>query len=132
MGGDRNKSLKILSNEIFDPIYSILFHLEEVSLTVRKELLQVLINGLRNLTDLMTGTKVLEWAQENFLSHSTIATLVKEDPQCKMAIQIQNALSAYVYLITWFLSDFCKLKDLKEAALSKGRKRVAKKDKTDE
>jgi len=49
-----------------------------------------------------------------------------------MAIQIQNALSAYVYLITWFLSDFCKLKDQKEAKLTKGKKRVAKKDRTDE
>lgn len=51
-----------------------------------------------------------------------------------MAIQIQNALSAYIYLITWFLKDFCKLKDLKEKNLSKGRGRgrVAKKDKTDE
>ena len=37
-----------------------------------------------------------------------------------------------MYLITWFLSDFCKLKDLKEANLSKGKKRVAKKDRTEE
>lgn len=36
---ERNKSLKILTNEVFDPIYSILFSLEEVSITVRKELL---------------------------------------------------------------------------------------------
>ena len=57
---------------------------------------------------------------------------MREDPQCKLAIQVQNALSAYVYLITWFLSDFCKLKDLKEANLSKGKRRVAKKDRTDE
>ena len=57
---------------------------------------------------------------------------MREDPQCKLAIQVKNALSAYVYLITWFLSDFCKLKDLKEANLSKGKRRVAKKDRTDE
>ena len=49
-----------------------------------------------------------------------------------MALQIKNALSAYVYLITWFLSDFYKLKDLKEANLTKGKKRVAKKDRTEE
>ena len=62
MGGDRNKSLKILTNDCFDPIFSILFHLEDVSLTVRKELLELLINGLKNLKDLINGTKVLEWA----------------------------------------------------------------------
>ena len=49
-----------------------------------------------------------------------------------MAIRIQNALSAYVYLITWFLSGYCKLNENKEANLSKGRRRVAKKDRTDE
>ena len=73
MGGDRNKSLKILSNEIFDPIFSILFHLEDVSLTVRKELIELLINGLKNLNDLMGRTKVLDWASQNFLSSSTVA-----------------------------------------------------------
>lgn len=80
----------------------------------------------------MDRTKILEWASQNYLSSQTLAQLVKEDPKCKMAIQIQNALSAYVYLITWFLSDFTKLKDLKEANLTKGKKRVAKKDKTQE
>ena len=36
---ERNKSLKILTNEVFDPIYSILFHLDSVSIAVRKEVL---------------------------------------------------------------------------------------------
>jgi hypothetical protein len=35
----------------------------------------------------------------------------------------------YVYLSTWFLADFCKLKETKEANLTKGR-RKNKKDKT--
>lgn len=39
IGGERNKCLKILTNEVFDPIYSILFHLEDVTITVRKEVL---------------------------------------------------------------------------------------------
>ena len=42
IGGDRKQSLKILTNDVFDPIYSILFHLEDVSTTVRKELLLTL------------------------------------------------------------------------------------------
>ena len=132
IGGDRKNSVKILTNEVFDPIYSILFHLEDVSTTIRKEVLELLQSGLKNLISLMNATKVLEWASQNFLSQSTMAQLVREDPQCKMAIQVQNALSAYIYLLTWFLSDFCKLKDLKEANLSRGKRRVAKKDKTDE
>ena len=121
-----------MTNEVFDTIYSILFHLEDVTTYIRKEVLDLLQSGLKNLINLMNSTKVLEWASLNFLSSSTIAQLIREDPQCKLAIQIQNALSAYVYLITWFLSDFCKLKDLKEANLSKGKRRVAKKDRTDE
>ena len=62
ISGERNKSLKILTNEVFDPIYSILFHFEDVSMTVRKELLETLTQGLKNLTSLMEGTKVIEWA----------------------------------------------------------------------
>lgn len=42
IGGDRKNSIKILTNEVFDPIYSILFHLDDVSITVRKELLEML------------------------------------------------------------------------------------------
>lgn len=41
-------------------------------------------------------------------------------------------MSAYVYLITWFLSENCKQKDTKEANLTKGKRRVAKKDRTDD
>ena len=44
---------------------------------------------------------------------------------------IKNALSAYVFLITWYLSDFCKLKDTKEANLTKNKRgKNAKKDRT--
>ena len=103
MTADRQKSLRILTNEVFDPIYSIIFHLDNVSISVRKEVLLTLQTGLQRLLSLMNGTKVLDWANQNFLSSSTIAQLIREDPQCKMAIQIQNALSAYIYLITWFL-----------------------------
>ena len=73
IGGDRKNSIKILTNEVFDPIYSILFHLEDVSTYIRKELLELLQSGLKNLINLMNSTKVLEWASLNFLSSSTIA-----------------------------------------------------------
>ena len=86
IGGDRKQALKILTNDVFDPIYSMLFHLDDVSTSVRKELLLTLQHGLNRLCNLMDGTKVLEWASENFLSSSTIAQLIREEPQCKMAI----------------------------------------------
>jgi hypothetical protein len=35
-----------------------------------------------------------------------------------------------VYLTTWYLSDYCKLKETKEAALTKNKRKVAKKDRT--
>lgn len=59
---ERHKSLRILTNEVFDPIYSILFHIDSVSLTVRKEVLQLLNHGLKNLISFMNSTKVLDWA----------------------------------------------------------------------
>ena len=62
LGGDRNKCLKILSNEVFDLIYSIIFNLEDVSLKIRKELLQLLVQGLKNIVGLLERTKILDWA----------------------------------------------------------------------
>ena len=64
------------------------------------------------------------------MSASTVNQLIREVPQCEMAVKCQNSLSAYIYLITWFLSDNCRLKEYKEANITKGKKKVAKKDKT--
>ncbi len=95
---------------------------------MRKEIIQILETGLRNLLKYMDRTRVLEWAEQNFINAEDITTM--EDPQLKTAFQIKNALSAYVYLITWYLSDYCKLKETKEAALTKNKRKVAKKDRT--
>lgn len=76
----------------------------------------------------MERTRVLEWAEQNFMNADDISA--QEDPQFKTAFQIKNALSAYVYLTTWYLSDYCKLKETKEAALTKNKRKVAKKDRT--
>ena len=75
-------------------------------------------------------THILNWAGQNFLSESTISQLIREEPQCRKAIQMQNALSAYVYLITWFLSDFVKERAAKEQLVSK--KRGKKADRTED
>jgi hypothetical protein len=44
-----NRALNILQNENFDSIYSVLFYLQDVSLTVRKEMIQTLEQGLKSL-----------------------------------------------------------------------------------
>lgn len=80
LGGDRNRCLKILSNDVFDLIYSIIFALEDVNLKIRKELLQLLVQGLKNLVGLIERTKILDWAAHNFLSSSTINELMEEEP----------------------------------------------------
>ena len=48
------------------------------------------------------------------------------ESQCKKAIRIQNALSAYVYLLSWFLADFATQKAEKEQQLTKKRKKADK------
>jgi hypothetical protein len=49
LSGGHKKSVQIMTNDMFDPLYSILFYLENVSVTVRKELIQTLNMGLKNL-----------------------------------------------------------------------------------
>jgi hypothetical protein len=90
----------------------------------------LLSSGLKGLLQLIERKKLVTWAEHNFLSASTIKDLLHETPLCALALSAQNSLAAYVYLITWFLSDNCRLKDYKEANLTKGKKKVAKKDKT--
>ena len=130
MSSIQRDTFKILKNSEFDLIFSILFYLEDVSLTVRKELIQLLTSGLKSLFSFIEKKKLLAWAEINFISTSTVNQLLRDVPQCEMAINSQNALSAYVYLITWFLSENCRLKEYKEANLTKGKRKVAKKDKT--
>ena len=45
-----NRCLQILSNEIFDYLYSALFYLNDISFGIRKEIISILEQGLRNLT----------------------------------------------------------------------------------
>ena len=75
-----NKSLRVLTNEVFDPVYSVMRSLGEVSLTIKKELFQHLLHGLKNLILMIEKTRILDWASENFLSESTIMQLIREEP----------------------------------------------------
>jgi hypothetical protein len=56
--------------------------------------------------------------------------MINEDPNLRQALHIKNVLAAYVYLTTWFLSDYNKLKETKEANLTKNKRKIAKKDRT--
>ena len=47
-----------------------------------------------------------------------------------MALLIKNALCGYVYLTTWFLCDYNKLKETKEAALTKNNRKGPKNTRT--
>jgi hypothetical protein len=67
-----NKALKILNNENFDTIYSVLFYLQDVSITTRKEILQILEQGLKSLVQHIGRTKVLQWADQNFISTESL------------------------------------------------------------
>ena len=44
-----NKCLQIMDNDIFDMVYSILYYFEEINISVRKDLINHLNNGLRFL-----------------------------------------------------------------------------------
>jgi hypothetical protein len=58
-GGAAVKCLQIMDNDNFDTLYSIIFYLEQVSVSVRKEVLEVLNKGLRNLLKCMEKEHVL-------------------------------------------------------------------------
>ena len=81
-----NKCLQILTGDVFDMLYSVNFFLEDVSLTIRKELIQMLVTGLKNLINLMDRTKIIHWASLNFISSDTMHQMVREDSQFRLAI----------------------------------------------
>jgi len=127
-----NRCLNIMNNDVFDLMYSVVFHLEDVNVCIKKEVVQTLVSGLKNLTGFIERTGLLKWASSNLITSQTMHQMIREDPTLKTALQVKNCLSAYVYLITWFLSDFSKLKESKEGNMTKGRRRVAKKDRTED
>jgi hypothetical protein len=125
----KNGCLQVINNEIFDILYSIIFNLEEVPISARKEVAQILEQGLRQTLKYMETAGVLHYAEQNFIGGDNLQQQILEDQNLARALQIKNTLAAWVYLSTWFLSDNSKLKDTKESNLTKG-KRKAKKDRT--
>lgn len=66
-GGGSVKCLQILDNDNFDNLYSILYYLEDMPASVRKELIDVLNKGLRYLLKSMERENVLN--QESAFDH---------------------------------------------------------------
>ena len=66
-GGGSIKCLQILDNDNFDNLYSILYYLEDMPASVRKELIDVLNKGLRYLLKSMERENVLN--QESAFDH---------------------------------------------------------------
>jgi len=58
-GGGTTKCLQIIDNDQFDTLYSIIYYLEEMSASVRKEVIDVLNKGLRYLLKSMEKEHVL-------------------------------------------------------------------------
>ena len=81
-----NKCIQIISSEVFDILFSAIFALDDISLSNRKDIIQTLEAGLRNLIKQMDRTRVLEWAEKNFISSDNYIEIAREDHTMKTAI----------------------------------------------
>lgn len=116
--------LQILNNDFFDILYSIIYYVDHLSSKVRKELIQLLQIGLKNLKHYIDVRKYWDHAENNMLTTSIIQNgEIENNPQFKVIFLIQNSIKAYVYLITWFMSDNSKLKDNRDLNLTKRKKK---------
>lgn len=113
------KCLQIMDNDNFDVLYSILYYLDEMTATVRKELCEVLIKGLRFLLKGMEREKILsgDSAFEHRKSlQSGVSSGTRGGGNSGADVNMyRNCLKAYVYLMSWFLQDNSKLKESKES-----------------
>lgn len=115
--GGGNRCMEILSNEYFDILYSVIYYLDDIESKKRKKILSILQQGLKSLKHYIDVRKMIEYGEQNFVSGDSQF----DDPQYKVLFVIQNCLKAYIYLITWFMSDYSKLRCIKEVK-SKSRK----------
>lgn len=95
-----------MDNDNFDTMYSIIYYLEQVSPSVRKEVLEVLNKGLRNLLKCMEKEQVLNndaaFEHRRSLQSGISSRSGGNSGQPDLNLY-RNALKAYVYLISWFL-----------------------------
>lgn len=116
-GGGSVKCLQILDNDNFDNLYSILYYLEDMPASVRKELLDVLNKGLRYLIKSMEREHILnqDAAFDHRKSLQSGTSSSRGNGRGGHDLNLyRNCLKAYVYLISWFLQENSKLKETKE------------------
>ena len=95
-------------------LYSLLYYLEEMPASVRKELVDVINKSLRYLLKSIEQKRVLsgDSAFEHRKSlQSGVSQQVSGAPDLNL---YRNCLKAYVYLLCCFLQDNSKLKETKE------------------
>jgi len=81
------KCLEIINNEYFDFLYSIIYYVEEQNLQTRKKILQLLVEGLKNLKRYMQLRKMFEFSAENMLTQSAMKDGIA-DPKFKTVVLI--------------------------------------------
>ena len=90
----------------------MLYYLEEMPPSVRKEIIHLLQKSLHYLLKLMERDRVLN--SDSAFEHrkslqSNVTSARKGGPDINM---YRNCLKAYIYLITWFMQDYSKIKDV--------------------
>lgn len=119
------KCLQIMSNDNFDLIFSILYYFEDVPLSIKKELILTLNSALKFLLKSLEKRQLLN--EDSAMNHrKSIASGVSMSGRSTEIDLFRNSLKAYVYLISWFLSDFSKLKEAKELQTKMRRKNQKK------
>lgn len=102
--------MEIMNNEFFDILYSVIYYLDDIESKKRKKILSILQQGLKNLKHYIDVRKMIDYGEQNFVQAD--AADQYENPQYKVLFVIQNCLKAYIYLITWFMSDYSKLRGI--------------------
>lgn len=72
IGGTGSSCLQILSNDYFDILYSIVYYIDDQPLKVRREVIQLLQQGLKNTKHYMDMRKMWEFADTNLLTSSMV------------------------------------------------------------
>ena len=89
-----------------------MYGLEHVSVVVKKTYANLLITAFRNFLNYLHVRKMPEVARDHMLTAEMLRNQAAiEDQQAyRNVLFAQNCIKAYVYLLTWFLADYSKLR----------------------
>lgn len=109
--------LNIQFNEVFDILFSLLYYLEEIHISLRKDLILYLNTGLRHFEKQIEKTRIL--TQENYHDHRrSMESGISRGHDLDMN-KFRNALKCYIYLVTTFLQDNSRHKESKDVPTKK-------------